>query len=79
MPARRTPLPDAVLRRRTALGARIVELRRTAGLSQDQLADAIGMERRSIQRYEAGTRDPRFTDLVQIADALGVPLADLVR
>lgn len=79
MPARRTPLPEAVLQRRRDLGRRIAETRKAAGLSQDQLADAIGMERRSIQRYEGGTRDPRFTDLVRIADALGVPLAELVR
>jgi hypothetical protein len=37
------------------------------------------MGRRSIQRYEAGDRDPRFTDLWLIAKALHVPLADLVR
>ena len=79
MPARRTPLPDSVLRRRRVLGQRIAETRRAAGLSQEQLADRIGMERRSVQRYESGERDPRFTDLVRIADALGVPLADLVR
>ncbi|MFE7429657.1 hypothetical protein [Streptomyces sp. NPDC057545] len=28
---------------------------------------------------ERGTSDPRYSDLVLIADALGVPLADLVR
>ncbi|MFF9197355.1 helix-turn-helix domain-containing protein [Streptomyces sp. NPDC014779] len=78
MPARRTPLPEQVLERRRVLGRRLAELRRAAGISQDQLAAAIGMERRSIQRYEAGTRDPRFTDLVLIADAIGVPLARLV-
>ncbi len=37
------------------------------------------MERRSVQRYERGERDPRFTDLVLIADALGVTVAELVR
>ncbi|WP_246094871.1 helix-turn-helix domain-containing protein [Streptomyces roseicoloratus] len=58
---------------------RLAEARRAAGLSQDQVADRIGMERRSIQRYERGERDPRFTDLVRIADALGVPLSELVR
>ncbi|WP_282695509.1 helix-turn-helix transcriptional regulator [Streptomyces sp. CC208A] len=79
MPARRTPLPEEVLERRRALGRRIAGLRRAAGLSQDQLADAIGMERRSIQRYENAIRDPRFSDLVRIATALDVPLTDLVR
>lgn len=37
------------------------------------------MERRSIQRYERGERDPRYTDLLLIADALGVTAADLVQ
>lgn len=78
MPARRTTLPEHVLERRRALGRRIFELRRSAGLSQDQLADAIGMERRSIQRYESGERDPRFSDLVRIADAMGVTVEALV-
>ncbi|MCD2461996.1 helix-turn-helix domain-containing protein [Streptomyces sp. MBT42] len=78
MPARRTPLPESVLRRRAALGQRLRELRTEAGLSQDQLADRIGMERRSIQRYESGERDPRYTELLLIADALGVPVAALV-
>ncbi|MEU7010352.1 helix-turn-helix transcriptional regulator [Streptomyces sp. NPDC046332] len=78
MPARRTTLPDEVLERRRILGQRISDHRRAAGLSQDQLADAIGMERRSIQRYERAERDPRFSDLVRIAWALNVPLAVLV-
>lgn len=79
VPARRTPPPEAVLLRRVALGRRMRELRTAAGLSQDQLADRIGMERRSIQRYERGERDPRFSDLVLIADALGVSVVELVR
>ncbi len=79
MPSRRTPLPAEALESRRALGQRIAAYRQAAGLSQDQLADRIGMERRSIQRYEAGERDPRFTDLFLIANALDVPLADLVR
>lgn len=79
MPSRRTPLPAEALESRRTLGQRIAAYRQAAGLSQDQLADRIGMERRSIQRYEASERDPRFTDLFLIANALDVPLADLVR
>lgn len=79
MPARRHPYPDWVYIRRLQLGIRITDLRRTAGLSQDQLADRIGVERRTIQRYERAERDPRYPDLLLLADALGVPLADLVR
>jgi transcriptional regulator with XRE-family HTH domain len=79
VPLRRTPLPEWVTTRRRELGTRLVATRRVAGLSQHQLADRVGIERRTIQRYEAGERDPRFTDLLLIAHALGVPLVDLVR
>ncbi|MFJ7493783.1 helix-turn-helix domain-containing protein [Streptomyces sp. NPDC097727] len=46
---------------------------------QDRLAGRIGLERPTVQRYECGERDPRFTGLLLIADALGAPLADLVQ
>ncbi|MFJ2608157.1 helix-turn-helix domain-containing protein [Streptomyces sp. NPDC087425] len=52
---------------------------RAAGLSQDQLAEAAGVDRRSVQRYERGTRDPRFADLLLISEALAVPVSELVR
>lgn len=79
MPLRRTPLPEWALARRRELGLRLAAARRKAGLSQEQLGDRVGVERRTVQRYESGERDPRFTDLLLLADALGVPLADLVR
>ena len=79
MPLRRTPLPKWVTIRRRELGERLTSTRRVAGLSQHQLADRVGIERRTIQRYESGERDPRYTDLLLLAHALGVPLADLVR
>ena len=79
VPTRRTPLPGWVINQRRALGENIVRLRRGAGLSQDQLSDRIGKERRSVQRYERGERDPTFSDLALIARALNVDLEDLVR
>ncbi|MCX5522563.1 helix-turn-helix domain-containing protein [Streptomyces bobili] len=76
--ARRSPRPDWVIQRRIALGHRIADLRRQAELSQEQLAHLAGMERRSIQRYENAQRDPQFSDLLLIAHALRVPVADLL-
>ncbi|MEU5580909.1 helix-turn-helix transcriptional regulator [Streptomyces huasconensis] len=78
MPTRRTPRPDWVLARRAALGHRIAQLRHAADLSQEQLGDLIGSERRTIQRFEAGTRDPRYSDLLLLAHALRVHVADLL-
>ncbi|MGW8357416.1 helix-turn-helix domain-containing protein [Streptomyces wedmorensis] len=78
MPTRRAPLPDWVIDQRRELGENIARYRKAAGLSQDQLADRIGKERRSVQRYERGERDPSFSDLVLIADNLDVSIAALV-
>jgi transcriptional regulator with XRE-family HTH domain len=79
VPTRRNPQPAWVLTRRIQLGHRIATLRTAAGLSQDQLAERAGLDRRSIQRYEAAVRDPQYGDLLLIAAALDTPLADLVR
>ncbi|MGW6739744.1 helix-turn-helix transcriptional regulator [Streptomyces sp. NPDC055025] len=79
MPRRRTPRPAWVVARQRALGHRIAVLRGALGLSQDQLADRAGLERRSIQRYEGAITDPQFSDLVLIAAGLGIPIEDLVR
>lgn len=79
MSRRRTPRPDWVIDRQVALGHRIADLRRQAELSQEQLADQAGMERRSIQRYENARRDPHYADLLLIAHALRVHVTDLLR
>lgn len=65
--------------RRRELGRRIADCRRAADLSQDQLADHVGVERRTIQRYESGERDPGYSALLLIADAVDCEVADLVR
>lgn len=67
-----------MLARRVALGHRIAQLRQKAELSQEALGNLAGLERRSIQRYEAGTRDPQFSDLLLIAHALHVHVTDLL-
>ncbi|HEX5596346.1 MAG TPA: helix-turn-helix transcriptional regulator [Micromonosporaceae bacterium] len=78
MPARRTPRPDWVRQEQIAFGRRIARHRKAARLSQDQLADRMGVERRTVQRYENAVTDPRFADLLLIARALGIPPAQLL-
>ncbi|MFJ1698204.1 helix-turn-helix domain-containing protein [Streptomyces sp. NPDC088252] len=72
-------LPERIHHQRQILGIRIRDLRDNALLTQEVLAEMTGINRRTLQRIERGTSDPRYGDLVLIADALGVPLADLVR
>ncbi|MFI5880779.1 helix-turn-helix domain-containing protein [Streptomyces sp. NPDC051554] len=70
--------PDWSVLRRRAVGERIRTVRLHRELTQEQLANAIGIDRRSIHRYETARRDPSLSMLVRIADALNVPLWLLV-
>ncbi|WP_445524891.1 helix-turn-helix transcriptional regulator [Streptomyces cyslabdanicus] len=72
-------MPDWVAARRREIGTRIRTARLAANLTQMQLADRIGREHRTIHRWEYAQREPNLSDLLLIADAVGVDLEDLVR
>ncbi|NEB92468.1 helix-turn-helix domain-containing protein [Streptomyces bauhiniae] len=78
MPTRRNTRPDWVRQHQITLGHRLAVLRRGADLSQDQLADLVGVERRTIQRWEAAETDPRYADLLLLARALHIPMHKLL-
>ncbi len=59
------------------LGARIKELRRTRGLSQDRLSEKVGIDPKHLSRIEVGNSYPSFDTLERIATALGVEAKDL--
>ncbi|WP_405710152.1 helix-turn-helix domain-containing protein [Streptomyces xanthophaeus] len=71
--------PDRVLARRRVIGARIRAARTDAGLTQEALAEAAGIDNKTVHRIEYATSDPTLTTLLRIAVAVGVPLAELVR
>lgn len=48
-------------------------------LSQAEVARRADMTRITYIRYERGERQPSFAQVIQIADALGVPLEVFVR
>jgi transcriptional regulator with XRE-family HTH domain len=54
------------------IGANVRRLRLERGLTQEALAEAIGLELRSFQRIEAATANPSLAVLVNLADVLGV-------
>lgn len=56
----------------------IIKSRRSViGVSQAELAEATGISVRQLARYEAGEQQPAFSVAVQLADALGISLAEL--
>ncbi|MDX3644598.1 helix-turn-helix transcriptional regulator [Streptomyces sp. MB09-02B] len=72
-------MPHWVAPRRREIGQRLRDARHHAGLTQMQLGERIGRDHRTIHRWEYATRIPDLNDLLLLADALGVPLSDLVR
>jgi transcriptional regulator with XRE-family HTH domain len=57
---------------------RLIQYRKAQNLTQQALADAIGMHVNQIKRYEAGTAQPNLEALVRLAKVLHVSLDTLV-
>ena len=56
----------------------IIELRTTRGVFQKDIAEAIGVSILTYQRYEYGTREPRISKLIALADFYDMSLDELV-
>lgn len=59
------------------LGARIKELRNGRGLSQEKLAELIGIDVKHLSRVETGVNAPSVGRLESFSVALGVPVRSL--
>jgi transcriptional regulator with XRE-family HTH domain len=70
---------DWLTARRRRIGARIGDERRRARLTQEAVANQVGIDRPSMVLIEQGARNATIDTLLLIADAIGVDLADLVR
>jgi transcriptional regulator with XRE-family HTH domain len=60
------------------LGAKIRAARRTAGFSQAELAELMGVQQSSISQWERGHTRPSLEHLVPLATALGTSLDELL-
>ena len=60
------------------LARNLVNLRRTRGLTQDMLARDSGVPRSTIANLESGDGNPSLAVLVKVAQALGVPIDELL-
>lgn len=59
------------------LGSRIKELRKTRALSQEQLADIVGLDPKYVSFIECGRNAPSLETMEKIANAFGVEIKDL--
>ena len=67
-----------MLRLVVAFPERLAQLRKERGLSQKQLAEAIGVHYTQLRRYEAGTSQPTLEVLRTLAKTLNVSADTLI-
>ena len=63
----------------SVVGERIAKLRKAKGFTQDQFAEATGLNRTHLYRLETGQQSMTLKTLKLIADALGVRATQLLR
>ncbi len=61
------------------LGERLVRLRNQKGLSQDALAEQLGVSRQSVSKWETDTSVPELDKLLKLSDLFEVSLDELVK
>ena len=58
---------------------RLYQLRRERGISQEELANIIGVSRQAVQKWESGASQPNIDNLVAISEYFGVTLDYLLK
>lgn len=61
------------------IGTNIKILRRKAGLTQEALAEQMGIKRSLIGAYEEGRAEPRINNLVKLSEVFNIPIDTLVQ
>lgn len=61
-----------------AFGKVLQRLRKSRGLSQEELSFNSGLDRTFISRLESGLRQPTISTIIKLAEALNVSAASIV-
>jgi transcriptional regulator with XRE-family HTH domain len=78
MPNKSKPQRDPRREELRRLGERVREQRRSRGLTQEALAEALDLSVAYVSLIERGGRNPPYTTVVAIARALGVAPSRIV-
>jgi putative transcriptional regulator len=83
-PSKRAMIPVAVtnvdsvtMARRLRFGDNVRRYRHAHGMSQEQLADKAGMDRKTVNRIEQGVHSVRLDNVWLLSEALEVDVRDL--
>ena len=58
---------------------KLMHLRKQAGLSQEQLADRLGVTRQSVSKWESGTAFPELIKLISLSELFDVSVDYLLK
>ena len=58
---------------------KLTDLRRKSGMSQEQLADRLGVTRQSVSKWESGTAMPELVKLISLSELFDVSVDYLVK
>ena len=61
-----------------AVASAIAQARRRSGLTQAQVAEAIGIGPEAVSRLERGAIEPTITRLIELAEVFGCGVGDLL-
>ena len=64
-------------RKNIEIGKKLKELRKSAGLTQEQLASKLGLSRVNYTRYEVGAVRPDYETIILLADFYDISLDEL--
>ena len=62
-----------------SLGEAIKEHRMSRNMTQEFVAESLGVSRQAVSKWESGASDPSTTNLIALAKLLGVKVEDLLK
>ena len=68
---------ETILRR--SLGEVLKEHRSRCGMTQEFVAESLGVSRQAVSKWENGTADPSTSNLLKLAKLFGIPPEELIR
>lgn len=70
---------QTIVQRERNFGLRLRAIRQSKGLSQQSLAEAAGVDRKTVNRIERGHFSPNLNTMMRLAHSLSLTVQDLLR
>lgn len=72
-------IDDVTMARRLVFGGNVRRNRQAQGMTQEELAEHAGIDRKTVNRIEQGVHSVRLDNVWLLADALEVDIRDLFK